>query len=541
MDATLKGILSLVSDTDAETRCAALLVLARLGADDDRVVQAAGDALGARNALVRDFAVGYFERTRPKDGVARLLPLLDAQEEPLRARVTAILAAYGAPAVSAARKLVKDAPRRRLNAIIDLCARVRSAAALDVLFELMASEDFDTHRAACDALIAAVPQLSAKERADLFARTDRFAAAARGSRPMLVASAKLFGALGEARARRRLFSMLDSEHPHVVRTHALHALTNCLRGQTLAAAEIDALFLLLDEEDEAGYLRPAVRLLEDQQLDRPYLNRLNKLAESPQPLVKRFAVHKLGGFDSAPVVKTLIGYLTDDSYARRNEATQQLKTMPAARLPLMKELLECDDERKAWTIADILLLHDRGWKKDQLEAVWKRLEHALDRREDRLFAAHFHFLNTIDPAALAERIRGRAGRLRRARKFAECAKTLALIKDSPAFDEEARFAYAVARLKSHGHALAPGSRRHDAALDVLRSLADSAFPLAERLRKERALEPDDLYYVAFSLAEARGEAREAGREILEHLANKFGRARVGKMAKNKLQLLGPAA
>jgi len=541
VDNTLKGILSLVADTDAETRCAALMVLTRLKADDDKVVRAVGEVLGSKNALVRDFAVGYFEQTRPKDGVAYLTPLLDAHEDPLRQRVTSTLAEYGAPAVSAVRKLVKDAPRRRLNAIIDLCARVRSAAALDSLFELMASEDFDTHRAACDALIAAVPQLSARERDDLFARTDRFAAGARGARPILVAAAKLFGALGETKARKRLFAMLDAEQPHVVRTHALHALGHCLRGQSLSAAEVEALFPLLDEEDEAGYLRPAIRLLEDQQLERGYLNRLNKLAESPQPLVKRFAVHKLGGFDSTPVVKTLIGYLTDDSYARRNEATQQLKTMSAARLPLMKELLECDDERKAWTIADILLLHDRGWKKDQLESVWKRLEHALDKREDRLFAAHFHFLNSLDPAALAERIRGRAERLRKAKKFAECARTLALIKDSTNFDEEARYAYAVAQLKSHGHALAAGSRRHDPALDAMKALADSAFPLVERLRKERALEPDDLYYLAFSFAEGLGEVRDAGREILEHLAEKFGRTKVGKMAKNKLQLLGPAA
>lgn len=56
-------------------------------------------------------------------------------------------------------------------------------------------------------------------------------------------------------------------------------------------------------------------------LDRHYLTQLNRLAESSQPLVKRFAVQKLAGLESASVVKTLIGYLTDDSYARRDHRT----------------------------------------------------------------------------------------------------------------------------------------------------------------------------------------------------------------------------
>ena len=139
---------------------------------------------------------------------------------------------------------------------------------------------------------------------------------------------------------------------------------------------------------ENGVLRPAVRLLEDQTLDRTYLGPLNRLAESPQPLVKRFAVQKLGGFESGSVVKTLIGYLTDDSYARRDQAATSLKNLPAARTALMKELLDCDEERKAWTLADILLVHDRSWKGATTTALYKRLDSTLVKREDRLYIGY---------------------------------------------------------------------------------------------------------------------------------------------------------
>lgn len=541
MDATRKGVVGLLSGPDVEARCAALLVLTHLKAADDRVVRAVGELLGAKNAVVRDFAVGYFEQVRPRDGVSYLVPLLDTQEDALRQRAVGMLANYGQAAVAAVKKLVTDAPRRRLNAIIDLSARVRSRAALDLLFDLMAGEDFDANRAACDAVIATVPSLDAGARADIFSRADALASEAKGQRTALVAAAKLLGALTDAKARRRLFTMLDKQQPQVVRTHALGAVLQCLRGEKLTAAEINTLLPLLDEDDEAGILRPAIHLLEDQALDRSYLAQLNRLAECPQPVVKRFAVQKLGGFESGAVIKTLIGYLTDDSYARRDQSTASLKKLPAARTALMKEFLACDDERKAWTIADILLVHERNWKRDTQEALWKNLENALERRDDRLYTAYFHFLNALDSAALAERVRGRAERLRKNKDFATTAKWLGLLKDSPAFDAEAKFGLAVAEIKSHRHALSPTVRRHDPALDLLRDLAHSTFPAAERLRRERALSAEELFYVAFNFAEGGPEDKAVAHELLQHLAAKHGRTKIGKAAKNKLRLVTGSA
>jgi HEAT repeat protein len=480
------------------------------------------------------------ENVRPRDGVAHLTPLLDAEEDSARARVVALLAGYGPGAISAVRKLLKDGPRRRHFAIIDLSAQVRSGPALDLLYDAMASDDFDMNRAACDALIAIVPGLDQRSRQDLYKRTERLFAGAKGHRTVLVAAAKMFGSIGNPGARKTLFKMLDAREPHVVRTHALNAMTQCLRGQKLAANEVDTLVGLLDSDDENGVIRPVVRLLEDQKLDKKYLSTLNELAESPQPLVKRFAVQKLGNFDSGGVVKTLMGYLTDDSYARRDQATASLKTIPGARLPLMKELLACDDERKAFTLAEVLLAHDRDWRRDARNALWKKMESALEKREDRLYAAHHHFLHTLDPDWTAGKVRERAEHLRKARKYPLSAKWLTLLKDSPAFDDDAKLAYAVAEMKSHRRLPAGMVRRHDPALDTLKQLAASAFPLGDRLRRERALDAEDLHGIAFALAEGRSEERSVARELLEFLANKHGRTKVGKAAKNKLKLLGVA-
>jgi hypothetical protein len=537
VDATLKRVVDLIGEADVETRCAALLVLSHLGAADASVVRAVGEALGGKNAVVRDFAIGYLERVRPRAGLPYLLPLLDSEEEALRNRAVTLLAHHGAGAVAAVKKLLGDAPRRRLNAIIDLCARVRSSGAFDLLFGLMAGEDFDANRAACDAVVSAIPTLDARARADLFARAEALAAGADARRAALIAAAKLFGALADPKARKRLFSLLDKEQPQPVRTHALGALQHCLRAQKLSAAEIDQLLPLLDEDDELGVLRPTIHLLEEQALDRSYLPQLNRLAESPQPVVKRFAVQKLAGFESGGVIKTLIGYLTDASYARRDQATASLKKMPAARGALMKELLACEDERQAWALADILLVHERDWKRNVLEALWEKLAGALESRDDRLYTAYFHFLQGLAPDFLITNIRKRAERLRQGKNFAGVAKWLGLLKDSAGLDAEARYLLAVAELKSHPHALSGMPRRHDLALELFGGLAASTFPLAERLRKERVLDPEELFYVGFHLAEGDPEGRAVARELLQRLAGKYGRSKAGKAARNKLRLL----
>jgi hypothetical protein len=310
-----------------------------------------------------------------------------------------------------------------------------------------------------------------------------------------------------------------------------------LRGEKLSPAEINALLPLLDGDDEVGVLRPVIHLLEDQSLDRTYLAQLNRLADSAQPLVKRFAVQKLAGFESGGVIKTLIGYLTDASYARRDQASASLKKMAAARSALMKELLACEDERKAWTLAEILLVHERDWKRSTLEALWKKLTDALENRDDRLYTAYFHFLHGLAPDFLITNVRKRAERLRQGKDFAGVAKWLGLLKDSAALDAEARYLLALAELKSHRYPLSGMPRRHDLALELLGGLAASTFPLAERLRKERVLEPDEIFYVGFNLVEGDPEERAVARELLQHLASKYGRSKVGKAAKNKLRLL----
>lgn len=531
-------MLKLLDAADVEVRCATLLVLTHLRSADPAVARSVTKALRHPNVVLRDFALGYFEVARPPDALAEVLFLLDTEDNVLRQRVIDVVAGYGNAGVVAVRRVMHEGPRRRLLAAIAVFAGVRSKAALDALFGLLDDQDLDKSRAACDAILTVIPDLDRRGRDDLFVRAGKLVGKKGAGRGASVGGAKILGALSEPRARAALFRLLERSDLEIVRSHSLVALQSCLRDQKLESEEIGFLLPFLEEQDdEAGILRPVVHLLEDQDLGRTHLPLLQKLAEGGHPLVKRFAVQKLGGFDSSAVVHTLIGYLNDDSYARRKQAAASLKTLPAARLALMKGFLACEDERQAWTLQEVLLAHDRSWRRPQLDALEAKLAQARDHGSGRLYAPYFDFLHELDADALGVVVRARAESHRRAKRFAECAGWLALLKDGPSWDEDVQFTFAIATLKSHKVKMTGPARRQDAALETLCTLADSPFPLTERMRRERVLTPEELYFAAFHLAERRGEGQIVGRELLEHVVAKHGRTKAGKAARNKLKLM----
>ncbi len=110
------------------------------------------------------------------------------------------------------------------------------------------------------------------------------------------------------------------------------------------------------------------------------------------------------------------------------------------------------------------------------------------------------------------------------------------LKDFPEFKPENKFQLAALQLKLHAHAVA--SHKNHPAVELIAELCrNSAFPVFEALRKEKSLAPEDLFALGFSMAERSGQERGLGVDLLEHIAKKFPRNKIGKNAKNKLKLV----
>ena len=61
------------------------------------MARAVAAAVRSPNVLVRDFALAYFEHVKTALTVETVLPLLDAEDEPVRRRAVALLARTARP------------------------------------------------------------------------------------------------------------------------------------------------------------------------------------------------------------------------------------------------------------------------------------------------------------------------------------------------------------------------------------------------------------------------------------------------------------
>ncbi|MGH7795529.1 MAG: HEAT repeat domain-containing protein [Candidatus Binatia bacterium] len=538
MDNTLQDILTLVEKGTIEQRCAALVVLGGLKANNAAVVKLVGTLLDQPNPMLKDYALRYFEEVQPKNNIAQLLRMLDDADKEMQERAVRSLGGAGQAAVPPLLQGLAGASRVwQLNAARVLC-QVRGKAGMKGLLQLLASGTDEANRVICDLMTPALREMDAKELDALYDEVESFAAKldVKDQRPAIVSAMRLLGQLGRPAARRWLFKFIGANQHPAVRAHALVALLRCLREQDIRKDEYAKLFPILEEKEFSEAARLTLDLLDAHELPSDSRALLAKLMQSPHTDVPKFALRKMGDVGTPATVRTLVEQLGDPDYRKRDVAASSLRKIPEARAALLKELTACEDASKAWSIAELLPSFEGKWRQDTLDALWTRLQAAI-AHEERIHTAFLHVLKRADAEFAYRQLAEHGAKLVKTKKFKEAVGFLMPLKDFPAVKPENKFHLALAQLKLHSHTVA--SNRQHPAVELLTDLyRGSAYPLFETLKKEKSLAPEDLFALGFSLAERAGQERGLGIDLLEHIAEKFPRNKIGKSAKNKLRLAG---
>jgi HEAT repeat protein len=538
MDNTLQEILNLVEMGTVEQRCAALLVLAALKVDNAPVVKSVGALLDSPNPVLKDYALGYFEAVQSGRNIAQLLKMLGDRDKELQERSIRSLTGAGQAAVQPLVQGMAGAARPwQLNAARVLAA-VRGKAAMKGLLQLLAGGTDESNRVVCDLMTPALREMEAKEQDSFYDQVEDFAAKldVKEQRPALVSSMRLLGQLGRPQARRWLFKFVGAEHHPSVRSHALVALLRCLRDQEIRKDEYAKLFALLEEAESSEVTRLTIDILDAHDLPGESRALLSKLLQSPHSEVQKFALRKMGDVGTPATVRALVEELGDPDYRKRDVAASSLRKIPEARAALLKELIACEDASKAWSIAELLPAFEGKWRQDVLDSLWKRLQKAIED-EDRIQTAFLHVLKKADAQFAYAKLADQGTKLVKAKKFKDAVAFLTPLKDFPEFKPENKFHLAWAQLKLHSHMVA--SHKNHPAVELLTDLyRNSAYPVFDTLKKDKSLAPDDLFALGFNLVERGGQERSLGIDLLEHVAEKFPRNKIGKNAKNKLKLAG---
>ncbi len=537
MDKTAATLVTFAAGPEnIERRAAAMLMLAELEIDAPKAGEVAAAAV-ASSTVLQEYALRWFEKLRPEDGLAALVPLFDTPDSGIRERIRRLVIDFGGAAVSAIAAFGKTAPRTWLPGAVEVLGTIGTGPAVRTLFELLPRGDWELVRIAGETLHRRTRDLSDKARAQFL---EHVLAAA--TRPAVVASPgatsaviRTFANLGMAGARGWLLAQAMRTDAPDTRAEALRALAACLRHEKLQAKEVAKVAPLLADPDFPRVVRPALDLLETHPFGKDDQAFLLGLRESPHVAVRSFALAKLGTSEAPRAVSALLSSL-DDSEAVRRSAAGSLSKIPEARQALMKRFIAATDASSAFTMAETLAGYRVPWRRPTLEQIWKRYLKAVDA-DDRIQGAFLQFLRATDPDFAAEALRKQATSFLRAGRARDAARLRTLVRAIPGSDAEDGYQLAVALLKTRKRGLDHPIRRPDAALDVLIEIEASGFSTGPRLRKERALDAEELYATGFALAETNAAGRAIAEDVLAHLAKKQPRTKIGKAAKNKLELL----
>jgi HEAT repeat protein len=536
-------IVGLLRSDAMEKRIAAAIVLGELKAKGPGVVEGLGDVLESGVPLLQVHALDALARVGAKRALPRIFPLLAAGDDEVRRAATRAVASVGEEVVPIIKQKMADAGPEERRALDAALAELGGKDAFSALVKGLASSDAEAAKAAALAVRQQIKNADGNKRRSYLAEIERFLESQRKASskkggdgavaPGAVAAAvKILGYLEDEKTIPVLLEYANDEKQHAsVRQEAIIAFRFALSKDRPTAKVVDTLAKAAEAEDRT-LAQTALHTLGSLQLGDEAAKRLERLALHADFDRARFILEllgRLGGGESARVLTKVLTSTADRRYAEAAAAGLSGKedAVPA----LAKALLETTHPDRAWVLRNVL----RPTAKKISPALRRQiLEDAMGRlgKGERNYEAHLDVARDADPDAVAEALRGLAARLRKKDENKARVVLSILCKSDRATDED-RYTLASLELMRSNRDTRPASRAGDESLRLLGALLRHGFDVAKALKKDRVLELDHLYYVGFHFTE---EGHPLGEELLEEVVKKGGRAKVAKMAKNKLAL-----
>ncbi len=533
----LEKIIRLLRSDSIEKRIAAAIVLGELRAKPaaDALVELMEHEVPVlqRHAIEALVKVGMPRKLAP-----RLFALLSASVADVRQAARAAIASFGEEIVPAIRARIPDAlpeERRALDAIL---AELGGKDAFATLLAGLASSEPEASKQAAIAMRQHVKSADPRDRRSYLGETEKFlvAQSKAGAPPgVLAAGIKIMGYLEDEKATDTLLEFAgDPKQPALVRQEALIALRFALGERKADEKKVVTALLDAAEAEDRTLAHTALHTLGSMALPPGMAKRVERLAVHPDSDRARFVLEMLGRQPDTEATRLLVHAACTLERKRAEIAATALGGREDAVAPLAKALLETKDADRAWLLRNVL----RPSAKKIASALRKQLlDEGMARLADgaRGWEALLDVVRDADADGVATAVRALAEKLRRAKNDDKAAAVYGLLCRTDRATDDDRYALASLELARGPKDTRPAARNSDESLKMLYGLLSRGFDVGAALRKDKHLELDALYYVGFHFAELK---KPLGEELLDEVVNKGGRTKVGKMAKNKLALLG---
>ncbi|HVM62813.1 MAG TPA: hypothetical protein VMV72_18275 [Verrucomicrobiae bacterium] len=538
MDRVIQSICGMLQSPDGMRRCAAAMVIAELKPKQDSVVKALGETLKDANQLLTRYVLEAFEAIGTRAVVPYVLPLLEAPEIETKLRAAAIIANAGGDNVSNLRDQFLNASPQQKRVLVDILARIHNREAMDLILDVLFDTDFELVKETCQAVRRRIGDAEPKTRGALHRQVAKFMTTSRVKKNdrVLTSCLLLIGYIGAPDALKVLLKYTTPKNLGYIRRNALIG----LKGLTYTGAAVNRvasqMIKYLGEADYPNVVQNALDIIEKLPLGKSYDGQWRNLLKSKHASVRSFAARKLAANDNAATNRLMMNLLAHDDLQVSEIAAGALARHKGATKLLLAALARERKTERAWRLAKILKPHSESVDRKTVKKFAALTARSLAAGEPR-HEPLIYFLRNINPVLADDVYREVGSKYKKARKWAKAVDCLKQIMRSETVDNELRFELNVCNIKQSAKDLAPHPRAEDRALRSFQALLmDKGFKLFDRLKKEKALDAADLFYIGFHFSEGSGEELKFGRRILEDVAKRWPKTKEGKAAKNKLRL-----
>ena len=526
-------IVELLTDSAVENRRSAAVVLGSLRIDSDDVLGGLRGLLGDKEPSVRGAAARALGRIGPKTLVRDLRPLLKDADVEVRSTVKTVLAeGPGVQLEELAQMLDARDEKQRLGAIAVLGAR-GGAEARTMLLGQLAGGSAKIQDAVLEALLPEISHLSQDEVPAFIHDVDAFVGdLSSGIERCAGTLVALLAGIDHGAVTGVLSRVVEAPAPADVRIRAVEVLRRAAHGHRGAQEHVfkTLVSVLEDPDTPPPLLSAAADTLASMDLPIALEPRVRALTKSEQTPVRRWAIRALGNLDTAPAARALALVVNEGDSTDRNLAIEASAATLHGRRALAKTLVGVRDPERARAIVSALEPHSKDLTKSILDSLEDAVVEAAPEVSEQL-------IRLLKGRGGGSQLVERGEELKAAAQWTEAAELFRRIATDN--NPEATFLLGVCELKLSKKNLGRGASHDPAVAHFKRLLKHPKFPTVERLGVEPDLEPKELYYLGFSLAEDKSDAvRGLGGDVLMGLAERYESEPLGKKAQQKLRTMG---
>ncbi len=544
MDITSKKLVKYLESADIDLKLSSLRVLSELGQLKGTVLRSIDKILSDNDIALNRKVLSVLTMKPSRDLTDYYIPFLK-DEESVKEQALKALESLGSAVSQTIQKQYKATDDGILKrSFISLLTRVPNRSNFEFLAKVVIGESLDLKKHVCYEIKNNIRKYNDKDKKlfeSVIRENIRFADKSKNIEAV-TSFIIVLGYLGLKTSLNVVMRFSDPRRTANLRRAALISL-----GKLPLTGKIDEsiqknLLTYLTEPDYINIVQNVLNILEPiQALKKFEKSYLELMTTNPHNAVKNFALGKLAQLNSKVALEKLTMQLVGGDSFLHEKAQKVLEQSEQGINYLIKNLDNIVTPEAAERVGDLLAIDRSRVKPAQVADMYKKVEkHLTDSGlKAKIF---FTLVRKINPDYAYDNTMKRIQGFKTQKKYDKAKMLLNLLSGTLLYNQDAKFQSAIVMIKTSKKDFSAMLRNQDPCLPIFQSLIPQKnFGLCDKIKKEKILSPEDIFYLGFHFSEKLFDQKDFGIQLLKFMISKHSRSPYASKARKKLEVVGGSA